>query len=132
MLNAIKKKPRQNIEEVLCQQFWNQVSVMKQFKQFPSDFKIWHERNEQKCTPQQGARAKRIGVVAGIPDYSILFPGGYFAAIEFKRSSKAPLSDAQLSFKCWCEDNDIPFLLTWEVSKAISFITKLCVKHKAC
>ena len=51
---------------------WSQQASVR--KMFPQLALLYHIPNERKCTPQQGARLKRMGVKSGVPD--IFLPVG--------------------------------------------------------
>ncbi|MFQ5535615.1 MAG: hypothetical protein ACE5EM_12430 [Sphingomonadales bacterium] len=44
----------------------------------------WHTANQRRTSPRQGAKLKRMGVVAGVPDLAFVLPGGRAAYIEIK------------------------------------------------
>ncbi len=62
----------------------------------------WHTANERRTTPQQGARLKRDGVRAGVPDFTIIVPyplgAPYVCFLELK-SEEGNLSAAQKLFR---------------------------------
>jgi hypothetical protein len=53
---------------------------------------LWHTPNEGKRSLQAGARMKRLGRVAGVPDYFLAMPRGNFHGlfIEMKAEGGAP------------------------------------------
>lgn len=63
---------------------WSQQASIRQ--KYPELKLIYHIPNERKCTPQQGARLKRMGVKSGVPDLDLPVPrGGYHGLrIEMK------------------------------------------------
>ncbi len=60
---------------------------------------IFHLANERKCSPQYGAKLKRMGVRAGVPDIFITKPckGFHGFWIEVKAGKNKP-TQAQLLF----------------------------------
>lgn len=48
----------------------------------------YHVPNERKCSPQQGAQLKRLGVKAGVPDICIPVPMGGYHALYIEMKSK--------------------------------------------
>jgi hypothetical protein len=70
---------------------------------------LWcHVPNERKCSPRAGARLKRLGVKAGVPDVLIFDLPPHMdrrecagIAIELKRERGGALSDAQ---RQWLEE----------------------------
>ena len=59
-------------------------------------FLLWTHPANQGRSPQEGAKLKRMGVLAGVPDL-IFWHEGWFGAIELKTNTG--LSDAQKRFK---------------------------------
>ena len=64
---------------------------------------VWyHVANERRTTPREGATLKRLGVLAGVADFTVLVPyslgAPYIAFLELK-SAKGVLSPAQRAFR---------------------------------
>lgn len=49
--------------------------------QYPALRWLFHIPNERKCTPQQGARLRRIGVRRGVADLFLPCPMGHYAGL---------------------------------------------------
>jgi len=59
---------------------------------------LWfHVANERKCTPQRGAKLKRLGVLAGVPDLVFVLANGQVRFIELK-AGRGRLTDKQAEF----------------------------------
>ena len=59
---------------------------------------VWyHNANERQTSPRQGAFLKRMGVLAGVPDFTILMPGKQAHFLELKRVG-GKLTAAQQDF----------------------------------
>ena len=58
---------------------------------------LYHVPNERKCTPQQGALNKALGVKSGVPDLVLPVARGVFHGlyIEMKRKKGGSLSPSQ-------------------------------------
>lgn len=61
------------------------------------DVLFWHTANESQSRPQYRAKLSRMGLQAGVPDLTFLFPGGVVCFVEFKAPGKYP-SPAQRAF----------------------------------
>ena len=55
---------------------WSQQASVR--KMFPQLALLYHIPNERKCTPQQGARLKRMGVKSGVPDLHLPVARGVY------------------------------------------------------
>lgn len=60
----------------------------------------WHTANERRCTPEEGAFLKTMGVLAGVPDFTIIIPRNIAPAICFLevKAPKGRLSPTQIDF----------------------------------
>lgn len=58
----------------------------------------WHVPNGEYRSPKTAAKLKAFGVRPGVPDISLILPGGYPAFIELK-AAKGVLSPAQKAFR---------------------------------
>lgn len=64
---------------------WTQQPSVR--AKWPELAMLYHVENERKCTPQQAARRKRMGVKKGVPDLCLPVQRGGYAGlyIELKR-----------------------------------------------
>lgn len=78
---------------------------------------FYHIGNERKCSAREGARLKRLGVVAGMPDIALVLANGHAAYIEIK-TAKGTLSPEQKAFRSFCENYSIPYAIARSISEA--------------
>ena len=71
-------------------------------------WRFTHIASGEMRTERTGARLKRMGVVAGWPDFILLSPHRLAHFLELKRGSLA-LRDAQAEFAAYCQEHDYPF-----------------------
>lgn len=78
---------------------WSQQAPIRE--QWPELALLHHVENERQCTPQQGARRKRMGVKPGVPDLDLpVARGGYHGLrIELKTETGGTSNDQ----RWWCE-----------------------------
>jgi hypothetical protein len=69
-------------------------------------------------TPATAAKLKRMGVVAGWPDFILLAPTGIAHFLELKRG-RAPLTDAQQDFADWCVAHGVHFAIARNFDEAL-------------
>lgn len=83
----------------------------------------WHMANERRCTPQQGALLKRMGVKAGVSDIFVAKPSQGFGAcfIELKAKGGKP-SPAQLKFLETMNGNGYLAVIRYGSDEAIATI----------
>jgi hypothetical protein len=103
--SAFYKKP-QIKEKDICKSFFESYRIQKHYYGLKSF--IFHVPNEQKCNIAYTIGLKKMGLTAGIADYTILLPSGKVAFLEFKRGPNGKLSPAQESFKQICISLNIP------------------------
>ena len=80
---------------------WEQKQVIKWSQQpsvrmaYPELKFLYHIENERKCTPQQGAERKRMGIKDGVPDLHLPVPAGQYHGlyIEMKAMDGKPDED---------------------------------------
>jgi hypothetical protein len=70
-------------------------------------------------TKATAARLKRMGVVAGWPDFILLPPTGLAHFLELKRRCGA-LSFAQEDFAAWCAANGVPYAVARNFNEALA------------
>jgi len=88
-----------------------QVSVMRFLDVvLPDDARAFHVPNGGRRDGRTGARLKREGVKAGVPDIVIVMGGGRCAMIELK-ADKGRLSSQQKEWAAWCEAYKLPYAL---------------------
>ena len=55
---------------------------------FPQLALLYHIPNERKCTPQQGARLKRMGVKSGVPDLHLPVARGAYHGLYLEMKTE--------------------------------------------
>lgn len=111
------KKKRQHSEDDTCIEF---VKIVQTFQNLTSNkFVFFHIPNEISANnnPIFGAKLKRMGKLAGVPDYCFLWNKSV-GFIEFK-AKKGVLSDAQKSFKDDMEDLNIKFAVAYTSNEGV-------------
>ena len=95
----------------------------------------WHTPNEGKRNVRQGARLKRGGMKAGIPDVIIVTPApnapwARGVAIELKKpkgknSAKGRLSPTQRNWLCWLEQSGWSTCVAYGWEEAVEWLERL-------
>lgn len=81
---------------------WSQQASIRQ--KYPELKLLHHIPNERKCTPQQGARLKRLGVRSGVPDLDLPVARGNYHGLRIEmKTESGRTSDNQ---KWWLEELD--------------------------
>lgn len=124
------KKKRASVENAISKSFIRQVNMYRHYGQFALDFMVFHVPNQQVSGPIYGKHMKEMGVLAGVFDYCLFFPGGRIAFIEMKSSKIAPVRPSQRKFAMKLDEYGIPNLITWDTTEAIEFIRNLCLQWK--
>jgi hypothetical protein len=85
------KKPKTEDDHQALVITWANAAVSK----YPCLRWLYHIPNERKCTAQQGARLKRIGVKRGVSDLCLPYPVGSYHGlyIEMKTPNGRPTED---------------------------------------
>ena len=65
---------------------WSQQASIR--RKYPDLKLMYHIPNERKCTPQQGARLKRIGVKSGVPDLDLPVPRGNYHGMRIEMKTE--------------------------------------------
>lgn len=65
---------------------WSQQASVR--KMFPQLALLYHIPNERKCTPQQGARLKRMGVKSGVPDLHLPVARGVYHGLYLEMKTE--------------------------------------------
>lgn len=74
---------------------WSQQASVR--KMFPQLALLYHIPNERKCTPQQGARLKRMGVKSGVPDLHLPVARGVYHGLYLEmKTEKGRVSANQM------------------------------------
>ena len=74
---------------------WSQQAGVR--KMFPQLALLYHIPNERKCTPQQGARLKRMGVKSGVPDLHLPVARGVYHGLYLEmKTEKGRVSANQM------------------------------------
>jgi len=74
----------------------------------PKRYKVAAIRNEGKRSKAEGALAKRMGLLPGMPDLEIMGPGGMTWRIEMKTAT-GPVSEEQSDLHAWFAANGVPY-----------------------
>jgi hypothetical protein len=108
------------------------VSVVEWLTRFGKPGLIWfHPANERRCSPRQGARLKRMGVKAGVPDICLVRPGGAAAYLELK-SPKGRQTPEQSAFEQLCKANGSPYAVARTIEEAVSTLAAWgCIRVSA-
>ena len=62
------------------------------------DVVFYHTANERRCSPREGAFLKTLGVLAGVPDFTIITFPARVSFLEIKRPG-GKLTEAQEQFR---------------------------------
>lgn len=95
----------------------------------PKTYRAFHVNNTPRSAIH-GAKLKRMGLAAGIPDITIVRDGGSVCFLEVK-GPRGSLSPVQKEFRDWCGDNRVPWGVVRNVSEVEAFLTDLNVPLKA-
>jgi len=82
---------------------------------------LYHIPNGEYRSPQVGAKLKRMGVKAGVFDMYVM---DWHLYIEFKKSHKEKLSEAQKKFKISAENTGHRTMIAYNFKDAIDKIEK--------
>lgn len=86
----------------------------------------WHTANGN-VGPKYGAKLKRLGVRAGVPDFTLIVPEGndhYVAFIELK-SDKGRLSEPQKQFRDAVVEMNCTYRTIHDLDEAVQFLTAI-------
>lgn len=84
---------------------------------------IFHVENERKCTPAQGARRKRKGVRAGIPDIIVPIPRGKYCGLVIELKTKnGKISKEQKEMLTLYEQLGHCIAILYSAEEAITFL----------
>jgi hypothetical protein len=81
-------------------------------------WRFTHIASGEYRTPVTAAKLKRMGVVAGFPDFLLLAPTGIAHFLELKRG-RAPLTEEQQDFADWCAAHGVPFAIARNFDEAL-------------
>jgi hypothetical protein len=112
-------------EKEICSTFYTRVKMLQAHGQLPGDWIVFHIANEQHNNLLYTMQLKRMGLLAGVPDYCILFTKGRVAFLEFKRNVKCKLTPSQEVFRQRCLALEIPCGLVWTVEDGLEFVLSL-------
>lgn len=106
-----------------CIQFANQLKVLSVNNQLHC---IWfHVSNENPVARQYihwAKLQKAIGLMKGAPDYVFLWKDG--AACMEMKSRQGRLSDAQKTFRAWCQQQMVPYVVIYSAEEGIQQLTE--------
>lgn len=104
-------------------------------------YEYWHTPNERKTSHAQGALLKRMGVLAGVPDYVFVFHRNgcpQFAFIEFKVCKRklahdlipqlkrvGELTPKQYEFREKCIKHKIPHFIAYNPDEALDWLVQI-------
>lgn len=111
-------------ESALCKDFVTLFKQMVWWRLFDKQLALIHIANENISSPGYRRHLVAMGLMAGVLDYMILYPGG-IAFIEFKRDAKCKLTKHQLKFIELLKSLNIKYLVTHCVDEAIRFCENL-------
>lgn len=107
-----------------CARFLNSI------ERYHGGFIWFHVPNEGKRTKAYGAKLKRMGMRAGVPDIVMVFKKGKTVFVELK-TAKGKLSKGQNQFKKDCKKNKISYIVSKSdnVADHLNLLEKLIKKH---
>lgn len=76
-----------------------------------------------------GAVAKRMGMLAGIPDLMVIRPLGRIAFIEVKKEG-GRLSAAQMAFRLYCKQWGAPHAVCRSIDDARDFLAEIGIETR--
>lgn len=75
------------------------LGICQLLKLCAKDDVVWyHTANERRCSPKEGAFLKRMGVLAGVPDFTIITFPARVSFLEIKRPG-GKLTESQEQFR---------------------------------
>lgn len=77
-----------------------------------------------------GALAKRMGMLAGIPDLMIIRPLGRVVFIEVKREKGGRMQPAQLAFRMFCKQWGTPHAVCRSIDDARDFLAEIGIETR--
>lgn len=93
-------------EDALCTAFWKRMKTLDLWSYFTSKTIIFHVPNEvpqpkgfKNLFKRYGARMKRIGKVAGVLDYCIIYDGNRVAFLEAKKKGEGLIPSQKIFTK---------------------------------
>jgi len=95
----------------------------------PDSHMVFHTPNGGARDAVTGAKLKRMGVVAGVPDLAIIRPAGRIAFIEIKGPSGSE-SASQRAFKLFCATWGVPYAVCRSVDDARTFLAHIGIETK--
>jgi hypothetical protein len=103
-------------------EFTTHVMVADLLRQFVDPNWRWtHIASGEYRTPATAAKLKRMGVVAGFPDFLFVSPGGVVFFLELKRRG-GRLTEAQTEFAAWCKAHAVPLALAHDFNEALAVL----------
>ena len=104
-------------------EFHTHCMVADVLRRFASpDWRFTHIPLGEKRAEATAARLKRMGVVAGWPDFILLPPNGRAHFLEMKRGRGGTLTEAQAEFAAWCRQHDVPFAIARDFTQALTVL----------
>lgn len=87
---------------------------------------MYHVPNGGDRHPAVASNLKVMGVLAGVADLAIVFAGARCAFVEIKATG-GKMSDAQRRFQTWCENNAVPYYVTYGLEATLAKLRELGV-----
>lgn len=111
-------------ESATCKHFVIQFKQMAWWNLFKKPLALIHIANENISSPGYRMHLKAMGLMAGVFDYMVLYPGGV-AFIEFKRDKSCKFTPAQKRFSELLNTLNIRWIEANTVEEAITFCENL-------
>ena len=88
------------------------------------DAVILHVPNGARCSPIEGARLKRLGLLPGVPDILAAFAPGNCTHLELKAGPHGRVSDDQVAVMRRLQDAGAEVAVAWSLQEAIEKLTE--------
>ena len=112
-------------ESEICISFYHQIQTLKNMNFFVKEFVLFHIANEQNTNVKYTMHLKKMGLLAGAPDYCCIAENGSVFFLEFKRNAKCKLTKSQKAFQERCVKFDIPYFVAYTEQEGINFLLSM-------
>jgi hypothetical protein len=109
-------------ESDICISFYHQIQALKNINFFAKEFVLFHIANEQNTNVRYTMHLKKMGLLAGAPDYCCIAENGSVCFLEFKRNAKCKLTESQKAFQGRCIKFKIPYFIAYTEQEGINFL----------
>lgn len=112
---------QEDIEQqmVIC---WSQQAAIR--RKYPELKLLYHVPNERKCSAQEGARLKRMGVKSGVPDLCLPVARGNAHGLYIEMKTKTgKLSDTQRWWQAELTGQDYVSAVCYGWEQAVKVLT---------